>query len=557
MTRRPLSWDLVGLDVDPVPASEHDVRDVARGYTRRGESLATTTEALRRLCAVDDWTGAAARTFIAHARNTLSSVARAEEECRRVATALGEYADGVGEARTATARAVADAEEAEARRRQAELALDDESADALVPVVGRGGLIDDTLDRIKLGAAEQDLEDARAAVDAAVTQLASDARAAAAQIGSATTLTDAELFAPLPVGTPSEELERLVELARSLGEDPADYADLLQQMYVTRAAEKAGIDLSTWDVTGGAEAVSDHYEKTYDYYASLYLDDPNFRWAGMAAMIGPSFAAGFEDLEMFQDVAQAIKHGLGPVPDSALPFPVSQLDEISGMGEDELRFYQTTFLQMQKDIFYDASMMHEAYLGSGLEGIEELRAAGLLGADTEKANQAYRAWESIDTAIATGNTALLDQGNAQLLFREQRYTIADQYQDMKSRPLTGEAMTYVMGVVGQPSIPGTRTLGQVDDPITVEVDTMPFVPGTQGGEVTINIPRSNIADFDTRWGLIEDDTLPVYLDLVDDDPERVEQILTSSVRGRIDDVRLIDRLPTIVDGLVDTKVRAW
>lgn len=557
MTRRALRWDLVGLDTDPVPASEHDVDQVALGYTQRGEALARTREGLQRLAAVEGWTGGAARTFADDARQTLSAVARAEEECRRVAGVLRGYGGDVAAARTSTARAVDDAEEADARRRQAESALQDASTPLLTPTLGPGFDAQCMADRLKLDQAEQDLADARTAVTTAVATLASAAASTAAQIRSTVTLTDAELFAPQPLSTPSATLERLVELARSLGKDPSTYADLLQQMYVTRAAEKAGIDLSTWDVTAGADAVSGHYEKTYEYYASLYLNDPNFRWAGMAAMIGPSFAAGFEDLELFQSIAKALADKLGPIPDGVVPFPVNQLDEVSRMTEDELRFYQTTFLQMQKDIFYDASMMHEAYLDGGLESIEELRAAGLLGATAVQADDAVRAWREIDTGIRTGDTDLLNAGNERLLYREQYYTISEQYRNMKDHPVTGEAMTYIMGVVGQPSIPGTRTLGQVDDPIHIRVDTMPLVPGTQGGDVTINIPRSNIADFDTRWGLIEDDTLPKYIDLVENDPDRVEDILNGSVRDRIDDLRLSDRWPTIVDGLVETEVRLW
>ncbi|MET0930744.1 MAG: hypothetical protein ABWX74_14585 [Aeromicrobium sp.] len=557
MTRRALSWDLVDLETDPVPASEHDVDEIAAGYTRRGESLARTRDALQRLCAVEDWTGEAARRFAEHARATLSAIARAEEECSRIASVLSEYGGEVADARRSTARAVKDAEDADSRRRQAEKALEDAPADVLVPSLDRPGFDDDLVDQLKLDAAEQDLADAKAAVTTAVAQLATAAQAAATQIESSTSLTDAELFAPQALSTSAAELERLVDLARSLGKDPATYADLLQQVYVARAAEKAGIDLSTWDVDGGAGAVSDHYEKTYEYYAQLYLDNPNFRWAGMAAMIGPSFAAGFEDLDQFQDIAKDLKDALEHIPDSALPFPVDQLDKIAGMGEDELKYYQTTFLQMQKDIFYDASMMHEAYLDGGLESIEELRAAGLLGDTSVQADDAVRAWEEIDTGIRTGDTDLLNAGNERLLYREQYYTIAEQYRNMKDHPVTGEAMTYIMGIVGQPSIPGARTLGQVDDPIHIEIDTMPLVPGTQGADVTVNIPRSNIADFDTRWGLIEDDTLPVYLDLVENDPGRVEDILRTPVRDRIDDMHLIDRWPDIVDGLVDTEVKAW
>lgn len=69
--------------------------------------------------------------------------------------------------------------------------------------------------------------------------------------------------------------------------------------------------------------------------------------------------------------------------------------------------------------------------------------------------------------------------------------------------------------------------------------------------------EANIAGFDTRWGLIEDDTLPTYINLVENDPARVEAILNESVRDRIDEMRLAERWPIIVDGLVESEVRVW
>ncbi|MET0448147.1 MAG: hypothetical protein ABW004_07055, partial [Aeromicrobium sp.] len=231
MTRRALSWDLVGLDTDPVPAGEHDVDEVALAYTRRGESLAGTRDALQRLCAVEDWSGDAARTFVDHARQTLSAIGRAEEECRRIASVLRGYGAEVAEARRATARAVEDAEDADSRRRQAEKALDD-APGVLVPSIDHGGIQGGSIDQMKLDVAQQDLADAKAAVTAAVAQLTTAAQSTATQIESSTSLTDAELFAPQPLSTSADELERLVDLARSLGKDPSTYADLLQQMYV-------------------------------------------------------------------------------------------------------------------------------------------------------------------------------------------------------------------------------------------------------------------------------------------------------------------------------------
>lgn len=222
------------------------------------------------------------------------------------------------------------------------------------------------------------------------------------------------------------------------------------------------------------------------------------------------------------------------------------------MSAEDFKYYETTFLQMQKDIFYDASMMHEAYLEGGLGSIDELRAAGLLG-DPAQSQEAMKAWTDIDTGRRTGDDSLLDAGNKGLLYREQRHTIDDQYSSMRDHPVTGEAMTYLMGVIGKPSIPDTQTLGEVDG-VDIPVDLMPLIPGVQGGDIETNIPKGNIADFDTRWGLIEKDTMPKYLKLYEDDPDELKRILNQDVRERIDENRLIWRVDDILKSLTSAGV---
>lgn len=120
-----------------------------------------------------------------------------------------------------------------------------------------------------------------------------------------------EFFAAPPLGTPSTAIKALIDLARRMKLPPTQYADPLKFYYITKAAEKAGIDLTTWDVTLGTDGVADHYEKTYAYYNQLCLDNPYMKWAGMAGMIGPSFAAGFEDLELFKDLASGLANVKG------------------------------------------------------------------------------------------------------------------------------------------------------------------------------------------------------------------------------------------------------
>jgi len=56
------------------------------------------------------------------------------------------------------------------------------------------------------------------------------------------------------------------------------------------------------------------------------------------------------------------------------------------------------------------------------------------------------------------------------------------------------------------------------------------------------LPVDNIADFDTRWGYIEGDTLPAWQQLVHDDPDRARELVGASLPSRIADRRLDERV---------------
>ena len=98
---------------------------------------------------------------------------------------------------------------------------------------------------------------------------------------------------------------------------------------------------------------------------------------------------------------------------------------------------------------------HEAYTTDGLTGIRTLLDSGTIDQAT------YDAWARIDEGAATGNTALVQQGNEYLLRREQSEIIRDQYDAMYQRPVTGPALTYLMTLVGQPSVPGAQGVADV------------------------------------------------------------------------------------------------
>jgi hypothetical protein len=165
-------------------------------------------------------------------------------------------------------------------------------------------------------------------------------------------------------------------------------------------------------------------------------------------------------------------------------------------------------------------------------------------------------------------------GNATLLYREQHDIIGQAYDDMRSyHGPVGQVMTYTMGAIGAPGIPGAQTLGQYD-PLTFGgrvqapgVDTPsvdgpgPFdlpsihTPRPYGElEVETPLPDGNISNFDTRWDLIEHDTLPAYQHLIATEHQQVVDILTTPVEDRIDDARLGNNIGAIIDRLSDFDV---
>ena len=341
--------------------------------------------------------------------------------------------------------------------------------------------------------------------------------------------------------------------------------------YLDQGLRAAGIDPATWNPSTGVDGNRATVEAVYAYYSQLYRDNPEMAWAGMAALIGPSFYAGFRDLDSFADLARLARVIIdGPLGDKVPPDIAPGLRRLASMSaadlEKEFRWYEHTFLGMQKQIFLDMAPQHEAFRTDGMAGITTLLDAGKLD------QQAYDAWAKIDQGSRTGDTNLIRQGNESLLRREQSQIIRDQYDAMYQHPVTGQAVTYLATVVGQPSVPGAKSFAEVfplrvgadigigpDDLSVHTPDRVPFtdikIPqvGYSGdnpvrGTVTVTtpLPAGNVANFDDRWALIEKDTLPAYEHLTRD---QVLQQLQTPVGERSDAYLLRNRIDDIASDL--------
>lgn len=361
----------------------------------------------------------------------------------------------------------------------------------------------------------------------------------------------------LELTTPSNDLTEVTEMlerARGLGLEPHTYRETLEQYWFLEAAASAGIDVTQWEPSKGAAHNAEIIMAVYRYYGDLYLENADLQWAGMANMIGPSFAGGFLDLSMMRDMA---KH-FAQYPVGRLPFDREAFSALAGMTDEDLEFYETTLLGMQRDIFFDQGSAHEAYREGGMTAIKEMYEAGILDRAT------YESWQGIDS----GDPERVQAGNEQLLHREQHDIIEHNYKKMYNHPPTGQVMTWVMTQIGAPSIPGAVSYADID-PWEVAMPTpgprnigIPFTPfqtdNPLQGDAVVETPLAagNVAHFDDRWRLIRDDTLPAYQRLLRDDLDLAQALIGADVKTRVDEYRLAARVDDIlVDLATDWEMR--
>jgi hypothetical protein len=284
----------------------------------------------------------------------------------------------------------------------------------------------------------------------------------------------------------------------------------LQEAWLNRALDSAGIDRGNWRPGRGVDENRRTVEAVYGYYGRLFLDHPYLEWAGLAGMIGPAFYAGFRDLGFLPDAVR------GAV--------------IALLGRGDLGFYETTFLTMQKKIFEDQAGMHEAYLAGGVAQIEEFYRARIIDAAT------LEAWRQIDAGRDDAATAAVADGNRTLLFREQHDIIDRFYLRMFGRrPPLGQAFTYLLTLAGAPSVPGAQSYPQ----------RYPLSVGARLPRITVTartpLAEGNIAVFADRWKLIDTDTLPAYRALLRDHPGQARALVATPLSQRVNGYRLLAR----------------
>jgi hypothetical protein len=318
---------------------------------------------------------------------------------------------------------------------------------------------------------------------------------------------------------------------------PPTRASRLRRHWLDRAFRNAEIDASHWDPTRGVDVNRRTIECVYNYYGRLYLHHPQLEWAGMANMIGPSFYAGFLDIGFLPDQRRRIFDDVRHLV-SAARRQVGRLFMRDGRAKElfiaDLGFFETTFLMMQREIFEDQALMHEAYLEGGLDAIRALGLDGVIDSAT------VRAWEQIDS----GDPVQVHAGNRTLLYREQHDIIDNFYVDMRKRsPPSGRVFTYLLTLAGTPAVPGAKGYCDVF-PLTL--------PRSWRSRIALLTPLAagNIALFTNRWQLIEQDTLPVYQRLIAEQTGEARALIERPIAERTGRFRLLRRGWRLVVGLL-------
>lgn len=306
------------------------------------------------------------------------------------------------------------------------------------------------------------------------------------------------------------QLGQLLDEARDRGIAPTRYAALLQQYWLVDVTNKAGIDLRTWAPRAGVQANRDNLIKSYRYYEDLQLNHRELQWAGMAGQVGADFGGGLLDFELLGDVyalpglSESAGSVIGAVEQTAGPQAVAQLPNgLRALAEaaphitpQDLDYIIGMILVMQKNIFSDLMPTHDAYVTGGLSVVAEFEEAGLIDAEL------MDAWRD----VASDDRGRIADGNAALLRREQDWAIGDQWDQVRAyKGPVGEAVTYLSGAVGSPSVAGVvppREYKPIRVPFTM-ADGRPAL-------LTLPLPDWNWSVLDERWDYITTELLPKY-----------------------------------------------
>jgi hypothetical protein len=271
--------------------------------------------------------------------------------------------------------------------------------------------------------------------------------------------------------------------------------NLTADQWRARALSAARIDPATWRPSAGFEANRDNVKKVYAYYADLYNQRPELKWAGMAKLAGGTVYGGLEQSELGRRAAKTAATAATLTPAPGAPTAA----EAAKTAYGEAHFLQTQLLDMQKDIFKDLAWQHQAYVEGGLPALEAAYQRGEI-----KEEKIIQAWRD----IASGDENRQWRGNTALLHREQYDILRPGYEKIRNRMTSLSVSRFPP--VSLPIDSGRMIAGAMS-----QMAQSPIPGGRSFREATGD--KTDITVFEDRWRWIRDDMLPAYRNL---SPER-------------------------------------
>jgi hypothetical protein len=286
-------------------------------------------------------------------------------------------------------------------------------------------------------------------------------------------------------------------------------ARALKEHWLAAAHQRGGIDAAGWDIARGLDDVN--RKAVYavpSYYAKLYGIDRAFNWSGMASLIAPSFVAGMEDSHNAAQLLTRAQHALEQV-----PLVGESLAQVPAYYAERSTRLEKRLMIMQREIFEDQAVMHEAYLGDGMRGIKELHRTGLID------DHARDAWQVIDAARTTPNPEWIAAANLALLRREQLQLVEDDY-DLIRHAASGRLATFGMANVGRNAIPGVEPLSR-------------YKPVRIAKRFGLLLTASDLSKRNVRWDYIVNRVFPRWQELATKQPALVSRMINTDTATRI------------------------
>ncbi|MBO0691650.1 MAG: hypothetical protein J2P58_02025 [Acidimicrobiaceae bacterium] len=295
----------------------------------------------------------------------------------------------------------------------------------------------------------------------------------------------------------------------------------LQQVYQQQAYKDAGINPANWNPSNGLLASEQNVQASYYFYQRLWDGDHNLEWAGMAKLAGAPIYAGLQDLYVVSQLPRDQLEALA-AQGNALALLVI------GYGVEDVNWYETQFLTMQKAIFDDLGVEHDAYEYGGVQAVQ-----ALLANDSGPVSQStLKAWEQIDS----GDPSQIAQGNEALLHREQLFILQPYYDALRNHNgPEGRMFSDILSENVASPVPGGepfRDLGGASPPIG------------NVGPVQLGVDPNDVTVFPDRWQWITSNMYPQYQRLLQN-PSAAQQVIDDPLSERAQNYRMV---PVGIDG---------